>query len=87
MARRKDPSSPDEPASYKSAMEELESILERLQGEGEDAVPDIDSLASDVKRAATLIAWCQERLKRTKDEVASIVKDFAAGETEPDEGK
>lgn len=87
MARRKDPSSPVEPESYKAAMEELESILERLQGEGEDAAPDIDTLAADVRRAAALIAWCRERLKRTKDEVASIVKDFAAGEGEPGEEK
>lgn len=88
MSRRRSPSSPDEGITYRKAMEELEAILARLQGEGEEgAPPDIDTLAADVRRAADLIALCRERLQRTREEVASIVKEFAAEEAKPAAGE
>lgn len=53
---------------YKSAMEELEQILEEINNNS----TDIDHLASKIKRAAELINLCKSKLKTAEDQIQSI---------------
>lgn len=46
------------PDSYRSAAEELEQILSRL----ETSTVDVDALTSAVERAVALIDFCRQRL-------------------------
>lgn len=57
------------PASYKEAMEELETIVEEI----DDRNVDIDVLAEKVKRAHALIAFCQTRVDAVRFEVDNIM--------------
>ncbi len=59
------------PESYRAASEELQSIVEELQGD----VIDVDRLADRVKRAKFLIEFCQLRLRNTEDEVKTLLKE------------
>lgn len=61
-------SSPDEPG-YAAAMAELEQILEELEGED----PDVDVLAEQVERAATLIEVCRRRITNASVQVERVV--------------
>lgn len=61
------------PTTYKQAMGELEKILTEL--ESEDV--EVDGLSEKVKRAAELIQFCRQTLKKTETEVKAIVKEFA----------
>ncbi|WP_419842468.1 exodeoxyribonuclease VII small subunit [Candidatus Poriferisodalis sp.] len=54
---------------YAESMAELESILARL----EDDSLDIDTLASQVERAALLITHCKRRLRATELSVQEIL--------------
>lgn len=58
-----------EPASYKEAMEELEVIVEQV----DDRNVDIDVLATKIKRAHELIAFCQSRIDAVRFEVENIL--------------
>lgn len=60
------------PASYKAAVEELESILSEI----EDGEADVDVLSEKVKRALFLIRYCRARLKHTDDEVRKLISGF-----------
>lgn len=62
----------DSSPGYTEAMNELESILQSLDGDD----VDIDRLSTDVRRAAELIALCRERLDATTSEVERIVADL-----------
>lgn len=69
--------SPEEPdLSYSTAMSELDSILEAL--EGDDL--DVDDLADKVGRAAHLIDHCRNRIERAKTEVERVVVDLDKGQ-------
>ena len=57
---------------FQAAMEELESILRKLDSEE----VSIDSLAVDLQRASKLIEWCRSRLETTRVEVERIVTDL-----------
>lgn len=57
------------PLTYSSAMGELESILEALEG---DAL-DVDGLAEKVARAAQLIDHCRSRIESARTEVERVV--------------
>jgi len=57
---------------YAEAMEELEGILEELEGEN----VDVDELAARVKRASELIQLCRERLKGARMEIQQVVADL-----------
>lgn len=57
------------PTSYSQAAEELQSIVQELQGEA----IDVDHLAERVKRAKYLIEYCQLRLRNTEQEVNSLL--------------
>lgn len=56
---------------YADAIAEVETILERLNGEQ----PDVDTLAARVRRATELIALCRERLRIAEDDVARALKE------------
>ena len=58
-----------EPASYREAMEELETIVEEV----DDRNVDIDVLSEKVKRAHELIAFCQSRVDAVRFEVENIM--------------
>ena len=62
----------DEELTFEAATQELDSILEKLDGDG----VNIDSLAIDLQRASQLIEWCRARLETTRVEVERIVADL-----------
>jgi exodeoxyribonuclease VII small subunit len=62
------------PKNYKSAVEELEALKEKMSG----PMSDLDLLIKDVERAEFLIQWCNERL----DSIESQVVDILDGEEE-----
>lgn len=57
-----------EKISYEAALNELNSILESLQ---KNEI-GIDNLAEKVKKAAELVALCQQKLRETEDEISRI---------------
>jgi exodeoxyribonuclease VII small subunit len=54
--------------TFRAAMDELEGILERIEGEE----IDIDRLAEELRRAARLLDLCRGKIR--KAEVAQIVQ-------------
>jgi exodeoxyribonuclease VII small subunit len=64
---------------FGEAMEELESILERID---KDEV-DIDQLATELKRAAELLEICRQRIRAADVEVSAIVQQLEAAEDQP----
>ena len=64
--------------SFREAMDELEGILERI--EGEDV--DIDRLAEELRRAAFLLELCRGKIRKAEVEVTQIVQSLE----EPDRG-
>ncbi len=56
--------------SFREAMEELEGILERIEGEE----VDIDRLASELRRAAQLLDLCRGKIRKAEVEVTQIVQ-------------
>lgn len=55
--------------SFGDAMTELEAILRRVEGEE----IDIDELADELKRAATLLELCRRKIRRAEVEVSQIM--------------
>lgn len=76
-----------ETPSFGEAMEELEGILRRVEGEE----IDIDELAQQLQRAAGLLELCRRKIRRAEVEVSQIVQGLeeppgsGADEPEPDE--
>ncbi|MDD4149282.1 MAG: exodeoxyribonuclease VII small subunit [Bacteroidales bacterium] len=62
--------------TYKDALSELEDILQEI----ENGEPDLDSLSEKVKRATFLIKECKTRLRKTSEEIDSILEDWEKGE-------
>ena len=62
----------EKPFQYKKALEEIEKIVQQIEG-GE---ADIDELAQSVKRAAELIKQCKNRLRDTGDDLEKIIADL-----------
>lgn len=58
--------------SYKSAMQELESIVAKL----EEEEIDVDKLAVMINRASELIKFCKNRLIKSQEEVDKALKMF-----------
>ena len=56
--------------SFGAAMQELEGILRRVEGEE----IDIDELAEELKRAAELLEICRGKIRRAEVEVSQIVQ-------------
>ena len=71
---------PGEPPalSFREAMEELEGILERIEGEE----IDIDRLAEELRRAAQLLDLCRGKIRKAEVEVTQIVQSLEQGESE-----
>lgn len=59
--------------TYKSAMEEIESLVKLL----EENKLDVDELREKVKRIATLVEFCKEKLHSTEEEVNNVLKSIA----------
>ena len=69
---------------YADAMEELEAILDEL--EGDDL--DVDVLADRVRRASELIRACRARIARAQADVDQIVTDLEEFEdVEPEDSE
>jgi len=67
----------DQPSlSFREAMEELEGILERIEGEE----IDIDRLAEELRRAAQLLDVCRGKIRKAEVEVTQIVQSLEQGE-------
>lgn len=62
----------EEGLTYKSAVAELEGILRRIEEDG----ADLDTLASEVERAATLIKWCRARIRATEAQIRDVVAEL-----------
>ncbi len=79
-----DPADPTDPTpapgGYAEALVELEAILVEI----DDDTLDVDLLATRVARAATLIAFCRDRIDGARMEVERIVADLDGGD--PDGG-
>lgn len=60
------------PDGYDAAFTELKAILEALQQEE----IGVDALAEKVKRAADLIAFCGERLRKAEGEVQKVLNEL-----------
>jgi exodeoxyribonuclease VII small subunit len=70
---------PGEPAvSFREAMDELEGILERIEGEE----IDIDRLAEELRRAAQLLEICRGKIRKAEVEVTQIVQSLEEPEAE-----
>lgn len=54
--------------TYEKALEELESIVEELQGE----LVKIDELEEKTKRAAYLIDWCRDKLTGAEKQIGDL---------------
>ena len=62
--------------SYSTAMAELAAIAAAMENE----TISVDDLSDKVKRAQELIAFCQDKLKRTDDDVRKVLsKDAGKG--------
>ncbi|HEX2645563.1 MAG TPA: exodeoxyribonuclease VII small subunit [Thermoanaerobaculia bacterium] len=55
---------------FREAMDELEGILERIEGEE----IDIDRLAEELRRAAQLLDLCRGKIRKAEVEVTQIVQ-------------
>jgi len=71
------PGAAEEPPalSFREAMEELEGILERIEGEE----IDIDRLAEELRRAAQLLDLCRGKIRKAEVEVTQIVQSLEQG--------
>ncbi|SHM78413.1 Exodeoxyribonuclease VII small subunit [Chitinophaga jiangningensis] len=59
-----------EELTYDAAYQELQEIAEEIEQE----TVSVDLLSEKVKRAAELIAFCQQKLRATETEVNNIIK-------------
>jgi exodeoxyribonuclease VII small subunit len=51
--------------TYKQALTELESIVEKIENQS----PDVDELTDLVKRAVELVKYCKDKLRKTEDDL------------------
>ena len=68
--RATDSSATAESPSFNIAMQELESILERIDGDD----IDLDQLATELRRATELLELCRGKIRKADIEVNQIVK-------------
>ncbi len=55
--------------SYKDAITELESIVEKLQSN----TCEVDQMVQLTRRASSLLKFCRDRLTTTEDELRTIL--------------
>ena len=58
--------------TYKEAIEEMETILEKLENEE----LDVDKLTENVKRISYLLQFCKEKLTSTEEEIQKIINNM-----------
>jgi exodeoxyribonuclease VII small subunit len=73
---RETPRTEEAPLSFRAAMDELEGILERIEGEE----IDIDRLAEELRRAAVLLDLCRGKIRKAEVEVTQIVQSLEGPE-------
>ncbi len=56
--------------TYNEAMQEIEQVIAEIENDE----LDVDVLAEKVKRVATLITICKDKLYKTEQEVEDILK-------------
>lgn len=56
---------------YEEAISELESIVDKM----ENGEFDVDSMASELKKAQSLIKLCKDKLTKTDAEIKKILAD------------
>ena len=61
-----------EPVAYSEAVRELDQILQRI----EVADIDVDSLSSEVERAAFLLRICRQRITRAETRIKDVLTDM-----------
>lgn len=64
-----------EKINYTQAINELESIVQEI----ENAEISVDELSEKVKKAATLIKFCNAKLTQTEVDVQNILNDLKNG--------
>jgi exodeoxyribonuclease VII small subunit len=69
---------PEKAPSFRASIDELESILERIEGEE----IDIDRLGEELRRATYLLELCRGKIRKAEVEVTQIVQSLE----EPEEG-
>jgi exodeoxyribonuclease VII small subunit len=70
----------DEP-TFSEALEALEGILERIEGEE----IDLDELAAELREGAQLLDLCRAKIRRAEVEVSQIVQSLDESPSEDDE--
>lgn len=67
-----DPTSaePQETPTFRKALDELEEILARIEGDE----TDIDQLGEELRRAAHLLEVCRGKIRKAEVEVTQIVQ-------------
>jgi exodeoxyribonuclease VII small subunit len=58
--------------TYKDALIEIESILEKLENEE----LDVDKLTESIQRVSFLLKYCKEKLTATEGEVQKLIDDM-----------
>jgi len=58
--------------TYDNALNELQNIVAEIEGEE----ISIDELSKNVKRAAELLKFCQNKLRQTEEDVNEILSQF-----------
>ncbi len=71
-----------EVVAFGEAIEELESILQRI----EEEEIDIDELAKELRKATQLLELCRSKIRKAEVEVTQIVQKLT-DESEPSEGE
>lgn len=54
--------------TYETALKELQEIVSQLQEE----MVSVDDLSAKAKRAATLVSFCQDKLRTTEKELKDL---------------
>ncbi len=57
---------------YKDALEEIESIVNEIENE----TVDVDMLTEKIKRAAFLMKYCKQKLRKTDDEIRRVLDEL-----------
>ncbi len=63
---------------YKDAIEEIESIVDEIENE----TVDVDLLTEKIKRAAFLIKYCKQKLRKTDDEIKKVLDELESDNPE-----
>ena len=59
---------------YKDAIEEIESIVDEIENE----TVNVDILTEKIKRAAFLIKYCKQKLRKTDEEIRKVLDELVS---------